>query len=154
MPTDIESEVLRWLSWRSLTTHEVRQRLLRRGTPLEEIEALISHFVASGYLDDRQVAEATVADALRRLKGPRYIWARLMQRGIPPAFIEEIMADLERQVDWLAIAERLRPRYDRSNVLDPTRWLRHLAREGFPTAVIRHEAEVGQRSDGNGVEDC
>ncbi|MCY0879848.1 MAG: RecX family transcriptional regulator [Firmicutes bacterium] len=155
MPTSIEDQILGWLSRRRLTASEIRQRLAKEGVPATEAEALLARLQGLAYVNDADLAEAVARDAIRRLKGPGYIWARLRQRGVSEAVISEVMKNLDGQVDWLAIAERLRRRYDRGNASSRARWLRHLAREGFPLAVIHRLAEdVGQRSDEDGVKDC
>ena len=146
MSNEAKILALRWLSQRSLTVREIRDRLERRGLEAEDIDSALEDLGKRGYLNDERVAESEVRRALERHQGPGYVRARLMQRGVESSIREAQLAMLYAETDWLAIAEPLRQRYDRSSPTGRARLIRRMAREGFPASVIRRVAD-GERSD-------
>ncbi len=146
MSNEAKILALRWLSQRSLTVREVKDRLERRGLDTDVIDAALEDLVRRGYLNDERVAEFEVRRALERHQGPAYVRARLTQRGVERSIRDAQLAALYAETDWLAIAEPLRQRYDRSSPTGRARLIRRMAREGFPASVIRRVAD-GERSD-------
>lgn len=152
MPNEAQLLALRWLSQRSLSIREVNQRLDRRGLDPEEIAAAIEALKRLGYLDDLKLSQQIAEKSVARHEGPARLAARLAQRGVSPETSRQVSQALAQETDWLAIAEPLRERYDMSSPKGRLRFIRHLAREGFPAAVIYRLA--GERSDDtDGVDD-
>lgn len=153
MANEAESLALYWLSQRSLTRDELRSRLTRRGFDDERIEHLLADLISRGLVNDRRIAERVIEAGLERHEGPRRIWSRLKTRGIDTELIEKLIRQLKDETDWQEIAEPLLQRYDSSNPKERARFIRHLAREGFPTAVIV-QLVGGERGDvADGPED-
>lgn len=153
MPNEAKSHALRWLSQRSLTVWEVRERLKRRGCLDEEIDEVLAELHGLNFLDDRRVAEEVLRQGLARHQGPRHLLSRMAQRGIPRHVMGAAMEELNGMVDWLEIAEPLRQRYDRSSPRGRARFIRHLVREGFPSAVIQRLIQGDGSDMTDGVED-
>ena len=151
MPNDAKSLALRWLSQRSLSVREVQERLERHGFDDDETERVVQSLRDLKLVDDSQLAEQVARQSLSRREGPMRIRARLLQRGIDPALGREVMAGMLDQVDWRQIAEPLAKRYHIDSKKGRDRFIRHLAREGFPAAVIHELAFSGDR--GAGAED-
>ena len=149
MPNEAKALTLRWLAQRSLTVHEVQQRLSKRGFSPDEIAETVKELANAALLDDERVAEAVSQQSLVRHEGPRRLWGRLMTRGIDGDLAHQAVKQLEDKVNWLEIAEPLLARYDIDNPKDRARLIRRMAREGFPAAVI-YRLAGGERSEERG----
>lgn len=133
---------------------ELRQRLVAKGFPSETVGAVVSELMHQGYLNDGRIAEEIVQKGLGRREGPQHVLGRLRRRGVPKDICDAMLTYMWTEVDWLEIAERVRQRYDISSASGRARFVRHLAREGFPVGVIQRLADDGERGDhADGVED-
>jgi regulatory protein len=102
---------IKLLAMRSLTTLELRQRLLRRGYAADQIEAVVGRLTALRYLDDAEYARAWArARAHRRSWGPARLTRELQARGIPEREISGALREAfaERDAGQLAEAAALR----------------------------------------------
>ncbi len=153
MPNEAKSQALRWLSQRSLSVRELSLKLAGHGFDTESIQNLIEELRALGFLNDRRLAEEVVRRALAHHEGPLRVRQRLMARALERDVISDAMASLQETADWQTIAERLGQRYDRDNPRDRARLMRRLAREGFPTPVIRRLVDKEGRDDVSGADD-
>lgn len=94
---------LRYLTVRMRSEQEMRQYLLKKQVPEEEIDEIIAYLYSYHYLDDRQFAESFIRDKLRfnpcgRLK----IAHALKEKGVDAFTIEDALAsefpdDMERE---------------------------------------------------------
>lgn len=153
MSSEAKSLALRWLSQRSLSIRETKERLVRRGFTSEVVNEAVQDLLRLGLLDDAHLAADIARQGLARHHGPRHVLARLIQRGIDPALGRTAMAEELADVDWLVIAEPLTKQYDTATAKGRDRLMRHLAREGFPAAVIRELTFDADRSDEDDLPD-
>lgn len=154
MPSDPKFQAMRWLAQRNLTVWEMRVRLEAQNFSPESIGTVLDELDRLGYLNDRAVADQIVRKSLTRREGPQRIVSRLRQRGVPPDLRDTVLNEVMAQVDWLEIAELVRQRYDIGSPRGRARFIRHLAREGFPVGVIQQLADDGERGDhADGVKD-
>jgi SOS response regulatory protein OraA/RecX len=123
---------IKWLAKRSLTGHEIYERLARRG--IDRPPDLLDRLRAGGWQSDERVVEQELAEARRQAWGPGRLAGRLRRRGITAEMATAAMARLtDEDVQRLAQheARRLALRgYDGARVA------RFLERRGFPAAVI------------------
>ncbi len=129
---------LRLLAQRDLSVEEVRQRLLRRHFGTDVVNIVVQHLVTEGAINDMRVARESIAFALQRARsGPLVIRQKLAKRGIDRDTIDAAWHDGTVDVDWLAIAEAIKERYDMRDPRQRARCARYLDRQGFPSSVIR-----------------
>lgn len=82
----IEKIVLRLLAMKSRTTEELRKKLILKGFPSSEIEAVIQKFTKLGYLNDQEICERRFQIYLQKGYGPRFIALKMKEHGLrmPP----------------------------------------------------------------------
>lgn len=149
-PKSLENAALHYLERFSSTSENLRRILLRRvrrsaehhGTDPAEgaewIEGVLEKLSRLGYLDDRAFAEGRVASLRRRGDSGRKVRGKLLQKGVAPDLVDEVMAEEEEGADLgaaiaLARRRRLGPwRSDREQRAERReRDLAALARAGF-----------------------
>ena len=136
-----KSLALDMLSRRNLSARELEDRLKRRGQDSDEISQALADLTRLGLIDDRRLAEQIITAGLSHNEGPSRIQARMASRGVPGPVRRELYHEVLAGNDWQKIALRVRERYDMTNAKDRARFIRHLAREGFPAHVVREVAD-------------
>jgi regulatory protein len=97
---------IKLLAMRPLTTHELRQRLARRGHAADEIQAVVARLIASRYLDDVEYARAWAhARAHRHSVGPARLARELRSKGIAEAEISRALGEAFDERDAREVAE-------------------------------------------------
>jgi regulatory protein len=130
------------LALRGYSTHELEQRLRRRGYGAEEIAAVVARLTAARYLDDAEYARAWARSRARRLSlGPVRLARELRARGVEAAHIAEALAESATEADPRALAEaaaarRLKGLQGVPAAAARRRLAAFLVRRGFATAVI------------------
>ena len=152
---DAYTLVLTWLARRELSTRQVRDRLMRREIPPEQVDDAIARLTADRTLNDRRVALAAArTDAAIHRRGRRRVLQHLLQIGIDretaAAAVDEIFGDLDESalLDQ-AITRSLRGQS--ANTLDRkglARIVRRLIGQGFePGAVYARLRRKGAEAD-------
>lgn len=127
------------LSRRDHATAEVKTKLKRKGFPEEEIAKALHFLQEKNLLDDARFAAAYVASILRaKPVGPRYLWAKLRQRGIGDSIISQVLRGLDDREAELAqqAAEQWR-RLHPKHATDKNRLYHFLLSRGFTQAAIQ-----------------
>ena len=102
------SQALRLLKFRPRTEGELRDRLLRKGCPLQEIEAVLAEFRQKGLVDDAKFARLFVAQsALSKPVGRRMLLSKLRGKGVAPELADAAVAGGTRPEDELETARQL-----------------------------------------------
>lgn len=109
MPTPV-SEALAMLARRPYTGREVAERLKKKGRTAAEVEEALAALSRMGVLDDLEAARATVRHRRRVPRGRRAVAHELYRRGVPPAAVEEALADYDELELAVALAGRERER--------------------------------------------
>jgi len=144
-----------YLARRARSVAEVRRHLRSRGVGEEAAEGALAELRHQGYLDDARYARALAEDR-RHLDGwgAERIRERLHAAGIPPALIEQAVAE-DPQTEIAAAVDLLRRRMRAAPADDGTRQraLGLLIRKGYDAdvayeAIRRFEraAEPGHRA--------
>jgi regulatory protein len=131
---DAFETALRLLSRRAHSEAELRQKLVRRGCPEDEVERAVVRARGLGGLDDAAFAGA-LARERSRTRGPALIARELAARGVERSLVREALGALARE-DVLAAARRLAARAGEAGT-DRRLVAARLQRRGFPTDVIR-----------------
>ena len=127
---------------RGYSTHDLEQRLRRRGYGAEVIAAVVARLTAARYLDDAEYARAWARSRARRLSlGPARLARELRARGLAAAEVAGALADAAAEADPRALAEAAAARRLKSLQGVPAaaarrRLAAYLERRGFAAAVI------------------
>ncbi len=145
---------LRFLSYRPRSEREVADHLRRKGFDAQTVEAVLERLRRVGLVDDRAFARFWVENrAAFRPRGRTALRAELRRKGVPPAIIQEVLA--EASPDERALALRLaRERARRLRGLDPRTLRRRLAgyllRRGFDGELVMEVLQALEAEPGPG----
>ncbi len=99
------SYALRLLARREHSEHELRQKLLRRKFPLDEIKQVIKELASQNWQSDTRFAQAYFNSRVQQGFGPVKIAYELRQRGIANDLINQVImrdeAFWQEQLDWV-----------------------------------------------------
>jgi regulatory protein len=123
----IEKIVLRLLSIKSRTVHELRKKLSLKGFGEEEIEQVIQKFTRLGYLNDQEIVDRRFEAFLKRGYGPRLIVLKFKQQGLKmPPYPTSLQRQVARELLKTAAFKKK----------DPQKQGAALQRRGFDLEVI------------------
>lgn len=131
------------LARRELSEAQVRQRLLRRGYPPEDVDSAIERLKAERALDDTRVAEAIARTEIAlhqrgRLRVDRQIARAGIAKATAKRAVEQVYADVDTDALLLtALAKRLRGADRIPDQKTFQRLYRYLVGQGFePERVL------------------
>jgi regulatory protein len=134
------------LARRALSEAEVRERLLRKGYPEEDVDRVVERLVRAGYLDDRRVALETILHHCRRGHGPIRANERLRSLAFPEDTIARAWEEAEtdygiepRQILKDQLQRRLPQAASSCDEATVRRVYNALLRAGFEEAELRSE---------------
>ena len=136
------TDALHLLARRELTEKELRDRLIDRDHPGEEIDRVITHLLESKALDDGRVARAYARTAANvkgrgRLRVMRELNAMGVARETATEAITEVFADVdERALIAKALQKKMRGKSRISDAREHARLYQYLMRQGFTPAGI------------------
>jgi regulatory protein len=106
------------LSRREHSEFELKQKLISREFPCDEIDLAIERLVEKDYLSDTRFAQSTCRHRVSRGYGWRYIANELKQKGVCSTIIQQLQKNCE--IDWYLQAElAYNKRFGESRVRDP-----------------------------------
>lgn len=102
-----EELTVRYLSYRSRSSAEVRKKLAEEGFSPPTIDRTIARMTELGYLNDYDYA-ATLGRACieQKLWGSARVREALVQKGIAPSIITTVLEELAREHDFSRVARR------------------------------------------------
>lgn len=137
---------IRWLGQRDHSSAELRHKLGSRGVDESVIEAVLTELRESRYVDDERYALTFAEQRSGRGYGPRYISAKLYERGVDAALADQALESLG--ANWELIARQaLTGRFPMDQLADASqrqqgRMARFLQSRGFSSGdalrAIRH----------------
>ena len=86
---------VKMIARRALSEADVREKLLRKGHPDEDVARAVDRLARAGYLDDERVAVETILQHARRGHGPVRVEERLRALGVSDDAIERAWAEAE-----------------------------------------------------------
>ncbi len=137
MPDSAYVAALKWLGGRELSERQLRQRLVRRGYPADEIDAAITRLTGDGSLDDHRAARAMAhAETSLKKRGRLRVLQRLKAAGIAEDVVRRVLEDTFETVDAdallaAALDKRLRGRERIADEREFQRLYRYLVGQGF-----------------------
>ena len=148
------TDALQLLARRELTEKELRDRLIDRDHPRDEIDRVVAHLLESKTLDDSRVARAharTAADVKGRgrLRVMRELNAMGVARETATEAVAEVFAEVdERALISKALQKKMRGKSRISDAAEHARLYQYLMRQGFtPAAILAALRKLGGRSD-------
>ena len=147
---DVRLAALRLLGRRDLTRAELTRRLIDRGYPESEVEAVADRLVAGGSLDDKRTALAHVRTASRvKGRGRLRIQRELTARGIARDVVDEALQELKPDDDAQGIRRFLLKRRvpARLSPHERQKLFQQLLRRGFPSDAIARALKVRDLTD-------
>ena len=117
---------------------ELQRKLRARGYAETDVDPLLDGLADVGLLSEERLAEAYVAERIRKGFGPMRIRQELRHKGLPNSLIESHLARSTRE--WLdSLSAAHNKRYG-SNLTDDVkeraRRARFLAHRGFPSGLV------------------
>ena len=136
----VRAKALDYLSRREHARPELERKLLSKGYPREDVEAVLNELESDALLSHERLINDYIRSAERRGYGPLRIRQELKSRKqLGDSEIEKGMA--ENEVDWVACARRCsRKKFgERSPASNKEYFKRrdYLFRRGFPEDIIR-----------------
>jgi regulatory protein len=145
---------LRLLARRELSVKELRDRLVDREHPAEEIDRAIEHLLETQALDDGRVARAYARTASKvkgrgRLRVMRELNAMGIAKETASEAVGDVFADVdERSLIAKALQKKMRGRPRIANAAEHARLYQYLMRQGFtPAGIVAALRQVGGRRD-------
>ncbi len=145
---------LRLLARRELSVKELRDRLVDREHPADEIDRAIEHLLETQALDDARVARAYARTASKvKGRGRLRVMRELNAMGIAKETASEAVADVfadvdERSLIARALQKKMRGRPRIANAAEHARLYQYLMRQGFtPAGIVAALRTVGGRRD-------
>lgn len=136
---------LELLSRRALSEEELRQKLLRRGYPAQEVEQELARLRRVGLLSDLELARMVVRSKLESGQGRWALRVALRQRGIEPNVGERALAELSPEDEERALARALEKalrRFDKGEASHRRqKVVRYLLSRGFGLAAALRATE-------------
>ena len=130
---------MRLLAAREHSRLELGRKLRARGFSAEAIEEALETLTAAGLLSETRLAEAYVAERIRKGFGPLRVREELRRKGLADALIDPYLNENSEQ--W---QRRLAAVHDRRFGAEPAadrkeqiRRARFLEARGFPAALVR-----------------
>lgn len=143
-PRDARRSAMDALARREYGFDELVRWLETRGFDADTARSTVQALKAEGLQDDERFAEAMVASAARRGKGPRRIAADLAERDVPDGIIAAALAGAD--VDWFELAADVRRgkfgAVKPADFTEKARQMRFLNYRGFDSEHIRHAVDT------------
>lgn len=135
---EIQQTALRLMARREHSCFELKQKLLRREFPCDQIEMIIQQLIAKKLLCDARFTESYCRYRSEKGYGPQRINMELSQRGVESELIAEQLAAM--QAGWLALAQRVRQKRFGSKLpssfAEQAKQMRFLQYRGFTAEQI------------------
>jgi len=149
-------DALKLLARRELSEFQVRQRLARKGYPVEEVDAAVARLKSERAIDDERVAEAIARTSVSvKRRGRLRVRRDIEAAGIAPAVARKALDTVLGDVDAdglieAALGRRLRAGRLIESDREFQRLYRFLAGQGFESDRILKalDARRGARSSG------
>ncbi len=133
MTANVRTTAIRMLARREHSKYELKNKLLKSGFVLAEIESLLEDLSYKKLQSDERFIESYINMRSRRGWGPLKIILELKARGIDPKLGEKFLA--QSIVPWHTIAcnqknKKFGPELTK-NKMELAKQIRHLTRKGF-----------------------
>ncbi len=130
MNEQTKNKALRMLDRRDYSRAELVKKLVEKGEPQADAEAVADRLAELGVVDDARYAALVVRQYAGKGYGETRVRMELLRRGVPRELIDEALQQMPKQEDALdaLLRRRLGERFDRADVKRATD---ALARKGY-----------------------
>ena len=130
MNEQTKNKALRMLDRRDYSRAELVKKLLEKGEPQEDAEAVAERLAELGVVDDRRYAALVVRQYAGKGYGEKRVRAELTRRGVPRELLDVALADMPAQDDAVLtlLRRKLGGSFDRADIRRATD---ALARKGY-----------------------
>ena len=139
--TSVKDRALRLLSVRSRSRYELRNRLLRAGYEVDEVESALVDLESVGLVDDERFAHELAEHQRRKGLGRRAGLAALRGKGVDRDLAERTVDEVQPEDDADIAFELASARLERLRSLSPDvlhrRLLSYLIRRGYEPVIAR-----------------
>lgn len=130
--------LIRCLSMRSYFTHELLKKLTDLKISPNTIQALLEEFRRLGYLNDQDYLNQLIKSYQTRKFGPRVIYSKLLMKGVPKAWIDEALGEMEENSEVLSdLIEKKKRLLNLEDYKDRNKLIQFLLRKGFSYEKIK-----------------
>jgi regulatory protein len=140
---DAYTTALTLLSRRELSAAQLRERLIRRQFPAEEVASVIDRLVGDRTLDDRRVALASARMAATiKGRGRRRVLQHVQQLGVSSDIAAAAVAEVFGELDEAALLDRAVEKRLKGTVVGAldargkARLVRQLVAQGFEPGAV------------------
>ena len=148
------TDALKLLARRELSEQQLRERLVDREHPADEIDRVVTHLLETKTLDDARVARAYARTAAAvkgrgRVRVMRELGAMGVARDTASEALTEVFADVdERALIANALQKKMHGRPRIANQAEHARLYQYLMRQGFtPAGIIAALRKLGGGRD-------
>ena len=135
---EIRRDALKMLAAREHSRNDLERKLHARGYALSAVREVLEDLCGRGLLSEARMAEAYVAERVRKGFGPLRVRQELRSKGLADALIQPALAKSTRE--WLDLMTAAHDRkFGPERTADPrelTRRARFLEYRGFPAELI------------------
>jgi regulatory protein len=107
----IKRQAFHFLNRRMHSAAELRLKLIRKGLKVNLIDQVIKSLLDTGYINDREYAEAFIEEKKRGGWGNKLISQALIKRGVQKEFIDELINEGGDQNSRIRALDLLRKKY-------------------------------------------
>jgi SOS response regulatory protein OraA/RecX len=127
---------LRYLARQDYTGPNLAEKLLKAGFEPEEVAQCIQHIRNWGYINDCQFAIVRIKKLQAKYKSRFYIEGYLLESGLKPEMVSELLAELYPEKLEVEIAGELLRRKFSKKEYSPVKQWQFLIRAGFSENTV------------------
>jgi len=145
---------LRHLQKHDLTALQVQEKLLRAGTEPSVVPDVVEWLSDRGFISERRLTESLLLNSRwTRDKGDAVVREKLLQRGVPEAVIDDVLAEVPLAPEMQRALEVLQAKFRGEPT--PRRVAGFLERKGFSEETIEQilESDFVDRSEPQAMTD-
>ncbi|MFW6287176.1 MAG: regulatory protein RecX [bacterium] len=125
------------LSYRDRSTHELQERLLKKGYQEEDILKVIERLKELSYIDDRSFAEKWVRDRIKhKPRGKNMLKKELFAKGIDNKIVNQVLNDILDMNLEIKMGSSLAEKWLSTHPPESNKLKRYLYYKGFSAEVI------------------
>lgn len=134
MKTTAKNEALKILAKKDISSKSLKEKLLKKGFPIEEIDEVIENLVKKKIVNDDKVKERLTEVFLDKGKGYFYVKYHLSQEGLSEDF--ELPLDEEANCALKVIKQKKMKKADLKDSKKKIKMMLFLSRRGFRQEAI------------------
>lgn len=78
----IDKKILKLLSIKDYSTYQLKQKLIKKNFPLQEIQKSLDKYIQQGFINDKELAKRRTNMYREKGYGPKWITQKFKQQGL------------------------------------------------------------------------